>query len=128
MSRKNILKPFKIAPAQSLATSFNTAATIVAYADNISYQVNVATSDSSGTFSIQVSDDYTIDEVTNTITNTGNWITLPLSGSPTAAGVNDSILIDVNQLPHNAIRMSYTPSVAGTGTCDVYIMHRQQGG
>lgn len=129
MARKDVIKtPLVI--GQSLASSFSAAPTIVSFLDNCSYQINITTTDSSGTFSIEGSNDYQPAN-TNLPINPGTWVALPLSGAtanPVAAGANDSILINLNQIPFSALRVSYSSSVAGTGTCDVYIMHKQIGG
>ncbi len=103
--------------------------TVVKYLDNCAYQINVTTSNSEGTFSVQASLDYAKDEVTGAVTNQGRWFNLILSGGiPTVAAEDDVIGIDLNQLPFNAIRLSYAGSVPGTGTCDIFIMARQIGG
>ena len=131
MGRKNVLAPFKLngATPQSLAASFNSAPTLVKNADNIAYQVNVTTTDSTGSFAVQASLDYSIDETTNTVLNAGNWITLTLAGgTPIVNAANTQILIDLNELPFNAVRLAYTAGTAGTGVCDMFIMTKQIGG
>lgn len=127
MSRKNVL-PYKIATAQSLATSFTTAPTVITYTDNISYQINITTSNSTGTFAVETSDDYQKDPTTNALINAGRWVPLTLSGVPTVAAANDTIDIALNQVPYGAIRLSYTSAVAGTGVCDIYFLSKQVGG
>lgn len=114
--------------AQSTALSFTSPVTLIRNLDNIAYQINATTSSSTGTFQVQVSLDYAIDEVTNHVTNTGNWSALTLSGTPSLAGANDTIVINLNQLPFNAVRLAYISGTAGTGTADVYILARQLGG
>ncbi len=125
MSRKNTLN-HPILTAQSLVASFNSPVTFIRNTDNVSYQINVTTSNSTGTFSVQVSDDYT--ESNNIITNPGTWVTLTLSGTPSVAATNDVIGISLNQLPYDSIRLAYTSSVAGTGTCSAIITSKQTGG
>lgn len=121
MSRKLVLAPVALESAKSLATSFVTDATIISYQDNIAYQINVDTSDSEGTFAVEASLDY--DERLNT----GTWTELTLSGVPTVAAADDSILISMAQVPYKALRMTYTSTVAGTGTCDILIMAKTVG-
>ena len=106
---KNSLAPVKLLTSQSMAANFNTAATTVTFLDNVGYQINVTTSNSTGTFAVQGS----LDSV--------NWASLSLSGTPVAAAANDVIVININQFPFTYIRLAYTSTVAGTGTCDVYI-------
>lgn len=128
MARKNVLTPVKLNSAKSLATSFTTAPTMVTFTDNIAYQINITTTNSIGPFVVQGSVDYQVDAPTGAVTNTGNWVDLTLSGSPAANASNDQILININQFPFNAIRLSYTASTPGTGTCDIYIMTKEIGG
>lgn len=127
MSRKNTLE-FPIVTAGSIASSFVTPATTVTTLDNCSVQINVHTTDSTGSFTVETSNDYNDNLVTNTITAAGTWATLPIGGTPVAAAANDSIFIDINQIPFKAIRVRYTSTVAGTGTCDIKLVCRQIGG
>ena len=48
--------------------------------------------------------------------------------APIGANQNEIVLINLNQLPYAAVMISYVSTVAGTGTCDVYIAARQIGG
>ena len=118
--RKNVLEPVKLLTSQSMAANFTSPATVVDFIDNIAYQINITTSNSTGSFVVQASLDY---EPANSqkAANAGNWTDLTLSGTPTAAAANDSILISLNQLPFRAVRLKYVSTVAGTGTCNVYI-------
>lgn len=128
MARKNTLQS-RIAQNQSLAASFNSPVTVIEYTDNVCYQINVTTSDSEGSFVVQASADYDVNQPGTQVSNPGNWVDLMLAGgTPTVAGANDSILIDLNQLPFKAIRLRYVSSVAGTGTCDIWIVTKQIGG
>ena len=127
MARKNIV-PYKVATAQSLAAGFTTIPTVIAYLDNCSYQINVNTTNSTGIFEVQASLDYRPQEPGESTPNPGNWSTLPLTGVPSVSTVSDTIILDLNQLPFSAIRLSYTPTVAGTGTADIYLLSKQLGG
>lgn len=101
---------------------------MIPFGDNCSYQINVTTTNSTGTFSIQGSLDY-VQEQPNIRGVTGNWTDLSLGGgTPTVAAANDTILINLNQLPFNALRVAYTSTIAGTGTANIYIMTKQIGG
>lgn len=127
-SSKHVLDTVRVNPSgassQSMAASFNSLPTMIKYLDNISYQINITTSNSTGTFSIQGSNDFQAADGLSTAA-TGNWVTLTLSGTPTAAAANDNIMITMNQLPFRAIRLVYTSTIAGTGTCDCYIAAKQ---
>lgn len=126
MGRKDTL--FKqLAINQSLAANFISPITVVRNTDNVCYQVVITTSNSTGTFTIQASLDYA--QANGTVTNPGNWSTLPLgNGNPSANAINDQIIIDLIEIPFNAIRLVYTSVVSGTGTCNIWIATKQQGG
>jgi hypothetical protein len=125
MSRKNF-NVHKIAEEQSLAASFQTSPTVIKYLDNCAYQINVTTTDSIGTFAVQGSLDYNIDEPSGTVINPGTWVDLNLAGgTPFVNTADDQILIDLNQLPFTAIRLAYTSSTPGTGEADIYIATKQ---
>jgi hypothetical protein len=112
-----------------MSANFTTDPTLIKNLDNCAYQINVRTTDSEGIFKVQASLDYAIDEPTNQVTNAGNWVDLTLAGGvPTISAANDSILINLNELPFNAIRLAYESDVAGTGECDIYVMAKQIGG
>lgn len=133
MARKHSLVTQLVNPATStttfsLASSFNSPATVVRFLDNCSYQINTFTTDSIGTFQVQVSDDYYVNEANDSVVmNPGTWTTLQLSGGPSVGGVNDSIVIDLRQLPFYAVRLAYTSTTAGTGTAQIYITDKSVG-
>lgn len=130
MARKNVLDT-EIILGKSLATSFISPVTAVTYLDNISYQINITTTNSIGTFKVQASNDYEIVAPNETVVNPGNWVDLTLSGSvanPVANAANDQIIINLHQLPFNAVRLVYTSGTAGTGTCNIYMTSKQVGG
>lgn len=128
MARKLILRE-EISAAQSLAANFTSVPTMIPYMDNCSYQINITTTNSTGTFAVQASDDY-IQQTQDVKGNPGNWVTLPLGGAtaaPVAAAANDTILIDLNELPFNAVRLVYTSTIAGTGTADIWLFNKSLG-
>lgn len=112
-----------------MTASFITPPTLIKYADNCSYQIVFNAGGSIGTFSVQASNDYAISEPSNLVTNAGDWVDLSLGGGvPFSAGTADDIIIDLNQLPFNAIRLSYTSATPGTSVCNVYLITKQVGG
>lgn len=125
--RKNILPGVEIETNKSLASSFNSAITTISYLDNVAYQINIRTSDSTGTFKVQGSIDYKANSIgDNSQVGSANWVDLTLGGgTPSANAANDSIIIDLNQLPFNAVRLVYTSTIAGTGHCDIWIMAKE---
>lgn len=114
MSRKQVLftQPLATGAAQavamntatpiSLAASFVTAPSTINFQDSVAYQMNITTTDSVGTFTMQVSLDGT------------NFADLALAGAVAAA--NDVSVINANQLPFTQVRLSYTATTPGTGT------------
>ena len=128
MSRKNILAPTVVESSHSLSASFNSTPTVINWMDNCAYQINVTTSDSVGAFTVQGSLDY-VPATSNTNLVAGNWATLSLGGdSLSVSSADDTMLINLNQLPFNAIRVHYQSSVAGTGHAQIIVMLKQVGG
>lgn len=127
MARKDTLV-YELVAGQSLAASFNSEPTVVRNLDNFSYQINISTTDSTGSFAVEVSNDYSVNP-SGVVVDAGNWTPLVLAGgTPVANAANDTIAISLNQLPFYAVRLAYTSTLAGTGTCDVYISSKQIGG
>src|SRR5258707_10156084 len=126
MARKDTVRT-ELLISQSLAASFHGPATVVRNLDNCSYQINIQTSDSIGTFQVEASNDYEPGGPNNTAPNAGNWVPLTLGGGvPFVNAANDNIVIDLNQLPYNAIRLSYVSATAGTGHADFLLLYKQK--
>lgn len=120
---------YLLASAQSLSASFNSTPTIIMNQDNISYQINVTTTNSQGTWKVQASDDYQVPAGTTQIENPGNWVDLTLGGgTPNVNAANTIINISLNQTTFAAIRLAYTSTTAGTGHCDIWVMEKRLGG
>ena len=126
MARKDTVVS-QVVTNQSMAASFTSPVTVVRNLDNCSYQINFTTSDAVGSFVVEGSNDYKNNVPGDQILNAGNWIALDLGGTPVAASANDQILIDMNQLPFNAIRFRYVRT-SGTGTLNAFISCKQIGG
>lgn len=114
----NLLAPFHVVVAQSMASSFNGAPVECENQDNVGFQLNW-TGTPTGTFGVQISIDHKQDAQGN-VTVAGNWITLPLNPSISATGSPDSAYIDLNQMSASYIRLTYTAS-SGTGTVDAFV-------
>ena len=127
MTRKNV-NLFQIAKAKSLSATFQATPTVITYMDTVGYQIKVTTVDSTGTFTVQGSLDYNANVSTGQPPNAGTWTNLTMSGTPVVAAANDSIMINLEQLPFNSVRLNYTSTTAGTGFCDIFVMSKQQGG
>jgi hypothetical protein len=111
-----------------MAATITSQPTVITFMDNCAYQIDIATTNSTGTFSVQASVDYVPADGIQTAV-AGHWVDLPLGGgTPSAAAANDDILIYLNQLPFTAIRLVYTSTVAGTGIMNAFVMLKQIGG
>ena len=112
MSRKQLLKPYRLLTAQSLAASFQTVATNMEQLDYVSYVISTSgITDNTGTFGVEVRYVYP-----NTAgPETSAWIPLTLSLVPTLADVDDDITITVQNEGWSEIRLAFT---AAGGTPD----------
>lgn len=115
-STKNVLPPYHAIIAQSMAADITSPVSNIQYLDNCMIQLNF-TGTPTGTFDVQVSEDYRFQ---GDPSNTGNWVSLPLAPAPLASGSADQIVLDLNQLPGPWIRVVYSRT-SGTGTLDMYI-------
>ncbi len=130
MSAKNS-NFYQLESAKSLAASFTSTPTVIKNTDNISYRIAITTSNSIGTFTVQVSNDYTPGAPPESAI-AGTWADLNLGGTvasvPFANAANDEIAIDLNQLSFAAIRIKYTSATPGTGTCNIFVGSKRLGG
>lgn len=123
------LNRYELLTNQSMAATFTSPVTVVSTQDNVSYQIDIRTTDSIGTFKIQASNDYSLIPGTTQVANSGHWVDLTLGGgTPSAAAANDDINISLNQVPFAALRLVYTSGTAGTGHCDVWVSSKRLGG
>lgn len=81
--------------------------------DVFNYQINVTTTNSTGVFTLQGSDDNV------------NFIDIGSAGVVAAA--NDSILCEFNQVSFNNVRLKYVSTIAGTGTCNIIFTAKSLG-
>jgi hypothetical protein len=103
-------------PAVSLSTAFNTVYTNMDRLDNVSYQINITTTNSTGIFTLQASSDPLF----------VNWSTVGTAA--TVNGTNDTAIVWVNQEYCSAyVRLVYTPTIPGTGTCVIILTAKDIG-
>lgn len=123
---KNTVR-YEVSTNQSLAASFNSPVTVITYLDNCAYQMNIRTTDSIGTFKIQGSLDYMENAIGDQAQEgSNNWVDLTLGGgTPFVNAVDDTIIIDMNQVPFKALRVVYTSTTAGTGHADIWFMAKE---
>jgi hypothetical protein len=123
MSDRPLLAPNLDKPIifnQDMSTSFNGPATIIQKLPGISYDI-IWAGTPTGSFSVQVTNTFR-QAANGTITNSGNWNTLPSSAFtgtlPAPSGSADHGFIDVVGTEAYAVRLVYTAS-GGTGLCTV---------
>lgn len=130
MARKSTL-PYVVEAAKSLAVSFTTTPTVINYLDNVGYQIIVTTTNSVGTFTVQTSLDYRPAATPEfPVANPGTWSDLALGGAtanPVVAAANDTITIDLNEVPFSALRIAYTSTTPGTGTAKILLFAKTIG-
>ncbi len=113
MSRKNVLTPYHLVTDGNMSGNITSDATTITYTDNIAFQVIFAGAPV-GTFYV----DGTLNGTT--------WDALEFETDPTAAGVDASFLININQCPYYKLRVRYVRT-SGTGTLQVYTMTKTVG-
>lgn len=123
MHKNPLLKTPIFVDADMSQASLTSTIISVRYQDNICLQLNF-TGTPTGTFDVQGSVDYNISDPTDAVIVTGNWISVPLTPSPVAAGAGDSILFDLNQQSYPFIRVVYTKT-SGTGVLNGFVFGKQ---
>lgn len=87
MSSKRFLPPFHTLVAGNMAGNLTSSVTNISNLDNIGIHCNFTTGGSPvGTLTVQVSADYAVDPITNTVLNAGTWANLITSAVP-ASGI-----------------------------------------
>lgn len=114
----NLLIPYKIIDAVSMAASVTSSIAPIQEQDNIGVQLHW-TGSPVGAFTIEVSMDHKQDSQGN-VQVAGNWISLTLDPTITASGSGDDAYIDLNQLSAPYVRVVYTRT-SGTGSLTAYI-------
>ena len=107
MSRKAVLLPIYVDETSaaseplslSLADDFTTLPTNVMYQDVVCYQINVDTSDSEGTFYVQISEDYSPRD------GSGSFVDMGIAGL--AEGTDDTIICEIDPGGRAFIRLRY---------------------
>ncbi len=103
MARKSIIKPFKLAAAQSLAASFNSNILPVSYMDCIGFIFDCsAVTVNTGTFGLQAR--MRFDE-----NSYSAWCDLSLTSVPTLAGAAAVLGVNLSTFPYTEIRAVFTP-------------------
>lgn len=119
MSGKSNLRQFQnIVNGDMSQATVTSAVTCIQWLDNIGIQLTW-TGAAVGTFAVEVSADYAQD-IEGNVQVAGNWTALSLSPAPVAAGVANTIYVDINGISAPWIRIKYTKT-SSTGTLQGYI-------
>lgn len=124
MSRKNVIKSFKLLDSVDISTNQTQATpTSVINMDKASIRVNWTGTSPVGELFV---------EARNTAEDAdkapaGDWFALDFGTAITISGNSGEHLIILNELPHNEIRLRYA-STSGTGTLTAVITAKQVGG
>ena len=114
---KRVVLPYNLKTAESLGLAFSTAAVSVRYTDNVGIFIKTASvTTNTGSFIVE-----------GTIDGT-NWFDFGLSPALTLANTNTTFAVNLNQVPFDQVRVSFTPSVTTpNGTALISIMAKSVG-
>lgn len=118
MSTRTNLRPYVVINGASMAGNLTSIPTIMQSLTGVSYAVSWTGTSPVGTLSVQVSNDYSLNQ-NGSVNNTGTWTTLELdlAGTPATtipvSGNTGNGFIDIDITMAYAIRLIYT---AGSGT------------
>lgn len=122
MSTRTNLRPQIVILNGDMTITLTSAPTVMQSLSGVSYAYSWSGDGSSGTLSVQVSNDYALDP-NGTVANEGTWTTLTLNenGTPTKSIVIDgdsgTAFIDIDITMAYAIRTVFTPGLgAGIGS------------
>lgn len=122
-TKKNALTPYKIFDGIVMSANRESIPTNINWLDNVGIVLSF-TGTPQGHFEVQVSNDYQPAQMPNSVpVNAGTWITVPLDNIPVAGGVDDTVAIDLNQLPFQWVKVVYVRS-SGTGTLNGQIVSK----
>ena len=119
MSRRPILKPYKVIDNVSMAGNIISAVTVVSQLTMISYDITWAGTTPVGVMSVELSNSYSLN-VDGSVRNAGDWTTLTLSSTPSVSGNTGHGFIDIDATGAYAMRLVYTRT-SGTGVMNAVI-------
>lgn len=125
MGNKDIIIPYKVAAAQSMASSFNAARTNIQYMDRVSISVDILSGNATGTFKLQGRTSLSTAELPKSQGPSTEWSDLPSTGQAAPAS-GSGIVWDILQTGLSEVRVVFT-STGGTGTCDIWVASKRSG-
>jgi len=114
---KTVIPPTKIFNAVTIGSNQTSTITDISQVDNVGIEL-VATGTPTGTFLVEVSNDYFAQG--STVVTAGNWVQLTLPSTPTLSGAAANIFIDLQQLSAAYLRVSYVFG-SSTGTLNGFL-------
>lgn len=98
----------------SLSASFYSPITTVKLGDSVTYQIDILSTDSTGTFFAQCSDDGV------------SFADMGICGIVSAA--NDVAVTQIDPADTFYYRIRYSPTIPGTGSCQIRVGYKPKGG
>ena len=123
MSDRPFQKPFPVIVNASMAQTITSLPTILNQKSGAGYDISW-TGTPTGTFSVEISNTYTVDSEGNT-SNPGKWTPVTLSTSITASGSPDNAFINLAGLECYAMRLVYT-FTSGSGVLNAVVCSKVQ--
>lgn len=120
--RKNVIVPIKIASAQSLGATFQSAATNIQFLDRVALALDCTTSDAVGTFTIQGRTSPPTQQGSS-LGPASEWADLDMNAM-TLSSADKYIVIDIINTGLVWIRVSYVRT-SGTGSCDIWLAAKE---
>ena len=115
--RKNVLLPYKLVDAVSMATGFVSKPVNAQFQDNIGLQVAWTSSDAIGVIEVEASNDCKVDGAGNYLSGTFYALTFN-PGLTQPDSNNGGYLVNINNFPFVYYRIRYTRT-SGSGTLNV---------
>lgn len=119
MASRPLINAFSVITNGDMSGSLTSKVTIIDNLSMVSYQISWVGTSPLGSIVLEGSDDYTVNGA-GAVSNPGNWVTLPLSATPTVTGNADSGMIDVVSTAIHAIRIRYIRT-SGVGTLNALV-------
>lgn len=114
MSRKSVIRGHKVITDGDMSGSLTSEITNVTNLDNVGYIVEWSGSSPSGQIEVEIQ------------SGPSGWAPLDFGSTISVSGNTGSIILNINQIPFENIRLKYTAS-SGTGTLNVTLSSKVVG-
>lgn len=122
---KNVLSPINIVSAGDMSGNVTSSVTEILFLDNVSIQINLLSGSPTGSFDVQVSNDFSRNP-DGSVRNTGTWNSLPLTISlAISAGSPSTLFADITETAASAVRLVYTRT-SGTGSFNAILAGKSE--